>query len=392
MTISRKFLRRAFFVSFIAFLLLAFELSSYFYLKCCSEIIYPAARHIIDPLNKDWLDRFYRTTFDRELGWVPRANTRGEKINSIGRRWTWSTDEFGARRHGGQAGTKNPAIATYGDSWVFGDEVDDRATWQFHVSVLLDKTVANFGVGGYGTDQALLRFDRTLSQGILPRVAILGVTYENHNRVFSRYRPYYNPHAGIRLGFKPQAYLDDQGELRFRPSELRAPEYDKSILRELAEAPRNGDFWAGFLPRFEFPYSVNLMQGARIRLCGDYPWIPTCDFGGAPNWNRPETRSIMTALVREFVRKCKSNGIFPVLLFFPDRKPPSYALYLEVLRKELSQEGVLVLDFSEAPGYTPSGVSVRRIGGHLSARGNRLVGEYLARQLADLPVLKAKRR
>ena len=204
----------------------------------------------------------------------------------------------------------------------------------------------------------------------------------------NRYRPYYNPRTGYRLGFKPRAYLDEQGALRFLPSALREPVYDKNTLRELAEASREDDFWADFLPRFEFPYSANLIHGARIRLCGANPWIPACDAGGAPSWNGPDVRGIMIALAREFVRICKNNDIVPVLLFFPDRIPRSYAAFVGELRTELSEDGVLVLDFSEAPSYDPSRVRMRPSGGHLSPRGNRLVGEFLAQRLSNLAVLR----
>lgn len=51
-----------------------------------------------------------------------------------------------------------PLMAAFGDSFTHCDEVKDAETWEERLAVLLQKNVYNFGVGGYGTDQAYLKF------------------------------------------------------------------------------------------------------------------------------------------------------------------------------------------------------------------------------------------
>src|SRR5262249_30879361 len=49
-------------------------------------------------------------------------------------------------------------VSLYGDSMTWGDEVDDEHAWGNILSRLLNCRVANYGVPGYGVDQAYLRF------------------------------------------------------------------------------------------------------------------------------------------------------------------------------------------------------------------------------------------
>jgi hypothetical protein len=65
--------------------------------------------------------------------------------------------------------------AAFGDSFTHGHEGGDDETWPYRLSVALGCSVANFGVGGYGLDQAILRYER-----IRPRtqLVILGLYVE----------------------------------------------------------------------------------------------------------------------------------------------------------------------------------------------------------------------
>ena len=55
--------------------------------------------------------------------------------------------------------TRSPAcVSLYGDSFTWSNDVEAGDAWGNVLSTLLDCRVSNFGVGGYGTDQAYLRF------------------------------------------------------------------------------------------------------------------------------------------------------------------------------------------------------------------------------------------
>ena len=51
----------------------------------------------------------------------------------------------------------NECITLYGDSFTYGEEVDHEDAWSNRLAERIGCHVGNYGVGGYGSDQALLR-------------------------------------------------------------------------------------------------------------------------------------------------------------------------------------------------------------------------------------------
>jgi hypothetical protein len=102
----------------------------------------------------------YPATWHPELGYAPTPG-------SAGRDNAWrklvSIDSEGLRSNGGPPGG-GPTILTMGDSFVFGDEVEDRATWPAALERRLDRRVLNGGVFGYGLDQIVLRAEELLDR------------------------------------------------------------------------------------------------------------------------------------------------------------------------------------------------------------------------------------
>ena len=93
------------------------------------------------------------SNFDSLLGWTmkPLASEQNED-------WSYRIDERGARLN--NKNKNRTRISTYGDSFTFCDQVCDDETWQYYLSDLTKSNVINFGVGGYGTDQAFIRIER----------------------------------------------------------------------------------------------------------------------------------------------------------------------------------------------------------------------------------------
>ncbi len=74
------------------------------------------------------------------LGWPSIKSPDGSKRRLDESRHTPSFPEPG-----------NECVATFGDSFTYGDEVEDDEAWSNVLSTRLGCRVANFGVGGYGT-------------------------------------------------------------------------------------------------------------------------------------------------------------------------------------------------------------------------------------------------
>src|SRR6185503_14715160 len=95
--------------------------------------------------------------FDRELGWAWRASSVSEDglyaINALEAR--------GPHEYGREPGAGKRRLLTFGDSFTFGDEVKAESSFQVQLEELEPAFEAlNFGVSGYGTDQAWLRYQR----------------------------------------------------------------------------------------------------------------------------------------------------------------------------------------------------------------------------------------
>jgi len=82
-----------------------------------------------------------------------------------------------------------PQTSTVGDSFTFGDEVEDEESWPAQLEKILNKRVLNAGVGAYGVDQAFLRAEVLLDK-YDPDVVILSLISDDINRTeYSNY-PY----------------------------------------------------------------------------------------------------------------------------------------------------------------------------------------------------------
>ncbi len=90
-----------------------------------------------------------RSVHDDRLGYVPRAGYAAPGL---------TVDSDGLRPTGEQ--TAGPPILAVGDSFTFGDEVNDGQTWPAQLQLLTGRRVLNGGVSGYGFDQIVLRAEQ----------------------------------------------------------------------------------------------------------------------------------------------------------------------------------------------------------------------------------------
>jgi lysophospholipase L1-like esterase len=94
-----------------------------------------------------------RHAHDEQLGYTPRAGYARPGL---------TIEASGLRRTGDPLGNPLPGapILAVGDSFTFGDEVDDGQTWPAQLQALTGRRVLNGGVSGYGFDQIVLRAEQ----------------------------------------------------------------------------------------------------------------------------------------------------------------------------------------------------------------------------------------
>lgn len=143
--------------------------------------------------------------YDELLGWKLRPNY-GVDMNSV------NADGLRANREYSLTPDDNVLrIAVFGDSFTMGAEVTTIETWAYLLEQNLiangiNVEVLNFGVPGYGMDQAYLMWQLAGKQ-YSPDIVIFGFQPENIHRNVNIFRPVYSAHSMFPFS-KPRFVLD----------------------------------------------------------------------------------------------------------------------------------------------------------------------------------------
>ena len=145
---------------------------------------------------------------DPVLGWVTRAHHASPAHNTLA---------HGIRRNFDESEIRTGQILAVGDSFTEGWEVDDDESWPAQLEKLVRKPVVNGGVGGYGTDQIILRAEQLLAI-VKPKVLIVGflefdILRTGHAQ-FGSPKPYFTIESGA-LKYHPPALVTVRREAGF---------------------------------------------------------------------------------------------------------------------------------------------------------------------------------
>lgn len=232
---------------------------------------------------------------DPVLGWPPRDALNSSMYTASGTRPSPAFPDAG-----------EPCVSLFGDSFTYSEGVDHERAWGNQLARRLNCGVANYGVGGYGTDQALLRMRRI---GPLGRIAILGIPPENAMRNVNQYRRFLGDGS---YTFKPRFVLEGDGSLRLIP----LPTLDANGLARLTKDPAAVLPHETFLPGsregpvpWRMPYTMALFRVlAHPRLIAR--------LSGGTSWGaflRPDHPSgalqLTVALAAEFDREARQKGV-----------------------------------------------------------------------------------
>ena len=359
-----------------AYYLILLELVSFAVLHW---FVYPRDPSLLyrpDTIAREEYERYVRIRHPR-LGWptLEGENADAEMVRSRPMPSFPDTEE-------------DECVSTYGDSFTYGDEVDDTAVWSNRLSELLDCRVANFGVSGYGSDQALLR--ARLNRQDAAAVTVLGIYPYNILRNVNRYRRYLAG-PGARFLFKPRFVLDGD-TLRL----VESPDLSFEELSEELSDPGTHIDAETFLPgsssgppRMGFPYVATL---TRLLISDTF----VTRMLGRPAWTRflaedhPSHALEVTARIADaFNRLAASRSQRSIILIFPT--PSSYdelvdegVRVTEPLVETLRRRGLTVLDLHEPIRDVLAGESFCTLvtqpatcGGHFNPEGNRVVARIV---------------
>jgi hypothetical protein len=327
--------------------------------------------------------------FDPELGWKYRAGWRDQYTvhNSAGLR--------GQREYQPRPAAGAIRVAAFGDSFVYGNEAGATESWP----ALMEQgdsalEVLNFGVGGYGVDQAYLRFLRE-GRSFNPSIVLICFTTDDLRRLVNVYRRFLSA-TELPL-FKPRFELTSENQLRLLPSPIHSLADYRGLLDDPRGVRRFGgsDQWYEPLvydnPAYDWSALVRLSSAAWIRIANRSFRHDRILAGGLLNEESAAFR-LQVAVFQAFHDSVAAAGMRPMIVFLPDResiaerRAGGHALYAP-LAARLTSLRIPFLDAGEGFARQSANGSIENWfmpGGHYSREGNLVVAQWLTPLLHQL--------
>ena len=267
--------------------------------------------------------------YDEKIGWVPR-----------------NVDNYGARTDTSNFSDSPPCIEMYGDSFTESAEVEKEFAWPNLISESLGCRVLNFGVGGYGTDQALLRY---LSHKKFANIVVMNHLSENIIRNVNQLRNLIYPNH--QLSIKPR-YIIKNKKLVYIPMPIIDVNNLAGIKNYLFHEYFIPDGDSGIVSTLSFPFTQTLVNFTishfhlNASLRGQPRHKSFYNYGHSSN-ALATTKKIMET----FYEEAKVRGQRPLLTIIPTCRDFEYyesrrELPYQNLINTLTKQGIPVFDFA----------------------------------------------
>ena len=367
----KKNIKKILFISIsIVGVLLVLEFISYF------GLYFLHSKGIVYNKNKNVSWQFYDEVRDSLLGW-PNPHTFGfDSIYDIsGSRIIPTFPDP----------TKNKSvISMYGDSYTFGAEVASEHSIANYLSILLNARVSNYGVGGYGTDQAYLRYMQNTNDS--SKIVFLSHFVMNILRNVNQFREVIASAGG--LGFKPSFILNNEKLILIPVLDLNSSNFISAL--DYPEKYFEHDYFindmSGGYVKFEFPYTFSIIKSfnhfkIKSRLTGTDYYHDFYQLNHESN-----ALKITVAIMEEFVKRAKSRNQIPIILITPsaysihihseDGKWPYENMISALKNKDIEfvNLGEKIINHSKKLDLCDLYIDCN---GHFNENGNRLVAEII---------------
>lgn len=389
---------------FVVFLALM-EIFSYFSIKRLRKdfpwLITPDDE--LPTLSDEGLDKFIKSGYDEELGWIRKPNTEKEEIGKEGKT-KYHIDSRGSRKNPGHE--KLPTkISFYGDSFLFARQVNDNETCQWHLSELTKTNALNFSVGNYGLDQALLRLKREYPKN-KTKIVIMGVVPSTIVRILCVWK-HYNEY-GNTFGFKPR-FVIEKGKLKLIRNFIDEKEKFLEYQKYLPQIRKYDYFYKTKFKEdmIRFPYLVSILSDPYrnfriifyILLSRLFKLKKELDVYPLPmkvimeinlklRYNLftkdKNALKLMEKVVEEFAAYAKKEKFIPIFLLMPQkddllfirRKVPYYADFMEKISQKIRTIDLTdyLIDRNDLDAIYSDD---NEYGGHYSNFGNKVIAKII---------------
>ena len=226
-------------------------------------------------------------------------------------------------------------IALVGDSFTFGDEVAFEESWGYHLERALHSRcqVLNFGVPGYGVDQAYLRYVRDVRPWH-PDVIVFGLINHDILRTLSAYSFLIWPDGEIPFA-KPRFTISgDRLTLQNVPTPTPERIFSRDSIKDLPLIQLDVGYHESEWDRPSWQYV-------------HYSYLFRLATTLYPRWEKEseETsfktlKAINGSLIKFFVQIAQAEGSVPLVVYFPD-----------------------ATDYPHPPGFVPNAITMLREAG-----------------------------
>jgi lysophospholipase L1-like esterase len=292
---------------------------------------------------------------DPVLGWVLKSNYASDDHTTL---------DHGIRLNFDEKTVRTGAVLAVGDSFTEGWEVDDNESWPAYLEKLTEMAVVNGGVGGYGTDQIILRTEQLLPI-VRPKILIVGFLE------FDIFRTGHS-HFGA-----PKPYFTlEGGELNYHPAPPIEPQSQNTVLTSVRDVSRDILGYSAAADHLLAALAPNYWYG-----------------GGQKQWTRVDTDAVMVTckLLERLKKQVDGQGI-RMLLFMQyyahvvmaADAPPDHArrvmacaeaIGIEVIDQYRSLRALYTADRNALRGYYMTYGDTYT---HMNPAGNQLAARLLA--------------
>jgi hypothetical protein len=302
-------------------------------------------------------------------------------------------DESGSRRIPSFPLTsRNRAcVSLYGDSYTEGVGVSHQEAWSNVLSELLGCRVANYGVAGYGSDQAYLRYSHNRNDKAA--IVILSHMTQNIARNVNQLRNFIAPNSCC--GLKPRFILNSRGELELVP----IPKLAEKEYNDLEYHPglylKHDFFIPGGLSGTKFasfPYIVSLIKASNIivqRVISD-----PCYWRELYNpEHQARALQVTVAVMENFYKEARVRRQYPIIFILPTQGDLKYYKlhnhpYYQPLIDILKSQNIEVVDIAARitqrwPNIDLAMLFSQKSHYHYSPWGNRILAEVAAAYLRE---------
>lgn len=279
------------------------------------------------------VNRYSRFRFDADLGWAMHREYHAPKENIF-------NGIRDVRPHGKSKTGRVIRILAFGDSFTYCDGSPDNSTWPYFLNQTGILEVLNFGVPGYGLDQAFLRY---LKEGAQYQADIVFIGYmpENIGRHLNTFRPFYN---NLEWPFTKPRFVESAHGLKLIQNFLRNESDIGKFLREpdvlISQIGASDFYYRNWYAkgRWDFLATVRLSKILWSSYLGKFDGL----VGGDGSYiTHSEAFRVTTGIIDLFVAEVIENGALPVVVVLPDEsdlqaqrlgRPKRYEPLLEYFR------------------------------------------------------------